>query len=160
MKEFGDIQEEIVEHLTSIRDFPMFEGDFFPDHVRRDTAEIPPRCSGVVSDSSRRRSDAISASSRRDLVRCARCSKRRRRGRRRLAKHAARRAALRRRCCVGRHRKCLSTRSRRRRRDLTEIFAEISAQSPSRCRYLPPPGKWRTPSLSGRRAHASRFANT
>ena len=87
MKEFGDIQEEIVEHLTSIRDFPMFEGDFFPDHVRRDSAEMPPRCSGVVSDSSRRRSGAIAASSRHHLVRCAKCSKRRRSGRRRLAKH-------------------------------------------------------------------------
>jgi len=33
VRDFGDIQDEIVEHLTSIRDFPMFEGDFFPDHI-------------------------------------------------------------------------------------------------------------------------------
>ena len=35
VREFGDIQEEIVDHLTSIRDLPMFEGDFFPEHVLR-----------------------------------------------------------------------------------------------------------------------------
>ena len=36
VKHFGGIQEELVEHLTSIRDFPMFEGDFFPGapHLR------------------------------------------------------------------------------------------------------------------------------
>ena len=28
-----DIQSQI-EHLTSIRDFPMFDGDFFPEQVR------------------------------------------------------------------------------------------------------------------------------
>jgi len=33
VREFGDIQEEIIQHLTSIRDFPMFEGDFFPEHM-------------------------------------------------------------------------------------------------------------------------------
>ena len=71
MKEFGDIQEEIVEHLTSIRDFPMFEGDFFPDHglgielrhMRRRRGgfvlarALGWRAAGVVAPTMRRRSD-------------------------------------------------------------------------------------------------------
>ena len=30
---FDDIQEHVA-HLASIRDFPLFEGDFFPDHLK------------------------------------------------------------------------------------------------------------------------------
>ena len=33
VEQFTDIYEH-VEHLTSVRDFPVFEGDFFPDHLR------------------------------------------------------------------------------------------------------------------------------
>jgi len=36
---YDDIQNE-VSHLTSIREFPLFEGDFFPDHVK--TMLAPP----------------------------------------------------------------------------------------------------------------------
>ena len=37
---YEDIQTH-VEHLTSIRDFPLFEGDFFPDHLKT-MLEPPP----------------------------------------------------------------------------------------------------------------------
>ena len=37
---YEDIQTH-VEHLTSIRDFPLFEGDFFPDHLKA-MLEPPP----------------------------------------------------------------------------------------------------------------------
>uniref|UniRef100_A0A7S3TMM3 histone acetyltransferase n=1 Tax=Emiliania huxleyi TaxID=2903 RepID=A0A7S3TMM3_EMIHU len=40
--EFGDIQQELVSGLTSLRDFPLFEGDFFPEHV----AELVDESSG------------------------------------------------------------------------------------------------------------------
>ena len=38
---FEDIQEH-VSHLTSIRDFPLFEGDFFPDHLKTMLTPPPP----------------------------------------------------------------------------------------------------------------------
>merc|ERR1719198_1282153 len=34
VKDFTDIQSTI-EHLTSIREFPMFEGDFFPEQLQQ-----------------------------------------------------------------------------------------------------------------------------
>ena len=37
--------QQAVEHLTSIRDFPVFEGDFFPDHLKTmlEPPEVPAR---------------------------------------------------------------------------------------------------------------------
>jgi len=51
---YEDIQEH-VSHLTSIREFPLFEGDFFPDHLREmlsppeETKRGPP---GLVRETS------------------------------------------------------------------------------------------------------------
>ena len=41
VQSFTDIQHQI-EHLTSIRDFPMFEGDFFPEQLQQLIMQPPP----------------------------------------------------------------------------------------------------------------------
>ena len=38
--EFTDLHDHVV-HLTTIRDFPLFEGDFFPDHLRESLVARP-----------------------------------------------------------------------------------------------------------------------
>jgi len=56
VRSFGDIQDEIVEHLTSVRDFPMFEGDFFPEHISKlleDEGSAPPTTRGTGLGDSR-----------------------------------------------------------------------------------------------------------
>jgi len=52
---YEDIQTH-VEHLTSIREFPLFEGDFFPDHLKAmlEPQPVPARAAppGLVRESS------------------------------------------------------------------------------------------------------------
>ena len=38
--QFTDLHDHVV-HLTTIRDFPLFEGDFFPDHLRESLVARP-----------------------------------------------------------------------------------------------------------------------
>ena len=42
---YEDIQDH-VSQLTSIREFPLFDGDFFPDHLRTMLAPPPPAARG------------------------------------------------------------------------------------------------------------------